>query len=159
MNRSVPNGALALITFASPGRSFFLGLGEPRFARPVLMSPEGLEAIAHTEPGHRLLLWQYAKASDRFRANATVHAFDPLDEFSVWRHYGFSYYMSDEGRPTSVLIPPGAAIDMRIEARDALDNHGVPAAELGHTVEVSSGPTSRAYPSTCCAREPLPTSP
>ena len=136
MSGHAPNGALALVAFASPERSLFLGVGEFRFARPLLMSAEDVEVIAHTEPGHRLLLWQYAKASDRLRDYATVHALDPLDEFAFWRGNGFSYYKSDDRRPTAVIIAPGSAVEMRIEARDAPDIHGVPAASGPGTVEV-----------------------
>ena len=127
---------LALVAFASPGRRLFLGLGHCRFARPLLTAAEDLEVIAHTEPSHRLLLWQYAKASDRLRDYARVQVFDPLDEFAVWRQHGFTYYMSDGRRPTGVLITPGSAVGMRIEARDARDIHGMPAADGLSTVEV-----------------------
>ena len=136
MNGNAPNGALALVALASPGRSVLLGIGGFRFARPLLFWATDLEVIAHAEPGHRLLLWQYAKASDRLRDYAAVQAFDPLDEFAVWRGYGFTYYMSDDGRPSGVLIPPGSAVDVRIETRDALDIHGVLAASGHSTVEV-----------------------
>ena len=136
MSGNAPNGALALVALASPGRSVFLGIGGFRFARPLLFWATDLEVIAHTEPGHRLLLWQYAKASDRLRNDTTVHAFDSLDEFAVWREYGYTYYMSDDCQPTGLFIPPGSAIDMRIEARDVLDIHGVPAPSGRGTVEV-----------------------
>ena len=136
MSRNAPNGVLALVALASPARTFFIGLGESRFARSLLMSAEDLDVIAHTEPGHRLLLWQYAKASHRLRDYARVLRFDPLDEFAVWKGNGYTYYMSEERRPTDVVIDPGSAIDMRIQARDALDNHGLPAANDHSTVEV-----------------------
>lgn len=135
-SQNAPNGVLALVAVASPERTLFIGLSESRFARPLLMSAEDLDVIAHTAPRHRLLLWQYAKASQRLREYATVHRFDPLDEFAVWKGNGYTYYMSDERRPTGILIAPGSAIDMRIEARDALDIHGVPAANRHSTVEV-----------------------
>ncbi len=131
-----PNGALALVALASPGRSVLLGLGEFSFARPLLMAATDLEVISHTEPGHSLLLWQYAKASDRLRESARVLSYDPLDEFAVWREHEFSYYMSDDSKPTFLVVPPGSAIKMRTEARDALDIHGVPAADGRGMVEV-----------------------
>ncbi len=136
MRGSGLNGVLSLVALASPGRSVSLGLGTFRFAQLLLFSAGDLEVIAHTEPGHRLLLWQYAKARNRLRDYARVTAFDPLDEFAVWRDNGFTYYMSDERRPAAVLIPPGSAVDMRIEARDALDCHGLPAANGVGTAEV-----------------------
>ena len=128
-----PNGVLALVVFGSPGRSVFVGISETRFAHTLLLSPTDLDVIAHAEQGHDLLLWQYAKAQARLRNYARVVAFDALDEFSVWKGNGYTYYMSDERRPTDVVINPGTAIDMRIQARDALDIHGVPAAN-GHSI-------------------------
>ena len=135
-SRNAPNGVLALVAVASPARTFVIGLGESRFAKCLLMPAEDLDVIAHTEPGHGLLLWQYAKASHRLRDHANVLRFDPLDEFAVWKRNGYTYYMSDERRPTHIAIDPGTAIDMRIQARDALDIHGVPGADRHSTVEV-----------------------
>ena len=116
-----------------------MGLGKTRFALPLLLAVADLEAIAHTEPRHDLLLWQYAKASSRLSDYARVWAFDPLDEFAVWRGRGFTYdtsSMSDDYPPTDLLMRPGAAVDTRLEARDALDVHGMLAADGTGTVEV-----------------------
>lgn len=132
----VPNGALALVAFDSP---VSMGLGKTRFVLPLMFAAADLEVIAHTEPSHHLLLWQYAKACDRLRDYARVWAFDPLDEFSAWRDLGFTFhtsYMSDDHSPTDVLIAPGSAVDTRIEARVALDVHGMLAANGQGTVEV-----------------------
>ena len=131
-----PNGVLALVTVASPGRGFVLGLGEFRFVRSLLISADDLEVIAHTEAGNPLLLWQYAKASDRIRDYARPWGFNPLDEFAFWRSNGFSYYMSDDQKPTLLLIAPGTALTMRVEARDELDIHAVRAPSGNGTVEV-----------------------
>lgn len=136
LREDTPNGVLALVVFASPERQLFLGLGDCRFARPFLTAAEDLEVIAHTETGHQLLLWQYAKASDRLRDYARVQVFDPLDEFAVWRQQGFTYYMSDGRRPTGVLVTPGSAVGLRVEARDGRDIHGMLAANGFSTVEV-----------------------
>lgn len=136
MSEVAPNGVLALVVFDSP---VSMGLGKTRFALPLLLAVADLEVIAHTEPGHHLLLWQYAKACDRLRDYARVWAFDPLDEFSAWRDLGFTYhtsYMSEDHSPTDVLIAPGSAVDTRIEARDALDAHGMLTAGGQGTVEV-----------------------
>ena len=136
MGGDAPNDVLTLVALASPGRSVSLGLGTFRFAQLLLFSAADLEVIAHTEPGHQLLLWQYAKASKRLREYARVLGSDPLDEFAAWRANEFTYYMSDDRRPAGVAITPGSAVDMRIEARDALDCHGLPAANGVGTAEV-----------------------
>lgn len=131
-----PNGVLALVAFDSP---VSMGLGKSRFALPLLLAVADLEVMAHTEPSHHLLLWQYAKACDQLRDYARVWAFDPLDEFSAWRDLGFTYhtsYMSDDHSPTDVVIAPGSAVDTRIEARDGFGVHGMLAANGQGTVEV-----------------------
>lgn len=131
------NDVLSLVALASPGRSVSLELGTFQFAQLLLFSAGDIEVIAHTELGHRLLLWQYAKAHNRLREYARVLGFDPLDEFAAWRANEFTYYMSDDRRPAGVAITPGSAVDMRIEARDALDCHGLLAANGAGTVEVT----------------------
>ena len=131
-----PNGMLALVALASPGRRVILGFAQTRFARLLLLAAPDLEVIAHTEPGHLLLLWQYAKASGQLRNYAEVQVFDPLDEFAVWRNNSFTYYMSDGRQPTVISVVPGSAASMRIEARDARDIHGMLAADGLSTVEV-----------------------
>ncbi len=135
LGAGTPNELLSLVGYATPGRTFGLGLGNSLYARSLLFSSEDLETIAHTS-SRRLILWQFAKASDRIRESAKVMAFDPLDEFAFWKSNGFSYYMSDEGRPSGVLITPGTALDLRIEARDRLDTHTLPAPRGHERVEV-----------------------
>lgn len=136
LRQNAPNGVLMLVAFASPGRRLFLGLDDYGFARPLLTAAEDLEVIANAEPGHLLLLWQYAKASDQLRNHTEVLGFDPLDEFTVWRSNGFTYYMSDGRQPTVLSCAPGSAVSMRVEARDARDIHGMLAADGLSTVEV-----------------------
>ena len=131
-----PNGLLALFSIASPGRQVLLGLPKFRFAKPLVLQPNDLEVVARTEGGNPLLLWQYAKASNRLRDSAEVFCSNPLDEVAFWRLNGFTYYMSDEVKPASVAIQPGTAVDMRIDARDALDLHALPAPTGRGVVEV-----------------------
>lgn len=131
-----PNGLLTLISIASPGRRVQLGLPRFSFAKPLVLPPNDVEVIAHTERTNPLLLWQYAKASDRLRDSATVFCSNPLDELAFWRLNGFTYYMSDEAEPKGVLIAPGTAVDIRSDARDALDLHALPAPTGPGVVEV-----------------------
>ena len=132
-----PNGLLALVAVESLGRRFAVGLSDFRYAKPLPLSVNDLEVIAHTEGGNPLLLWQYVNASDRMRDDAAVFCSDPLDEFAFWRSNGFTYYASDEANPISVLIAPGTATELRSEARDALDLHALPAPTGPGVVEVT----------------------
>ncbi len=135
MSPAAPNELLSLVAFATPGRSFGLWLSDSRYGHYLMLSAEDLEVIAHTS-SQRLTLWQYAKASDRLRDFARVLAFDPLDEFAFWKSNGFTYYLSDQQPPTAVMIAPGTALDLRIEARDLLDRHTLPAPSGHGRVEV-----------------------
>ena len=137
-----PNGLLALVVLASPGQNYGVMLGRFEFAQPIAISAADLEVISRVEAGNPLLLWQFAKASDRLRDNARPLGFNPLDEFAFWRSNGFSYYLSDDGTPTSIWISSGAALASRIEGRDLLDVHALPGPSGNAYVEVMRSQTT-----------------
>lgn len=134
--RSGLNGLAILVVIASPCRSQMVGLSASRFARTLLLTAEALEVIAQSEPGHQLLLWQYADSSERIREHARVFSFDPLDEFSYWRNNRYSYYSSDDGVPNAIMIDPGTAMALRTEARERSGRRGILASDGVSIAEV-----------------------
>lgn len=131
-----PNGLLALILLASPGQNYGVLLNRFDFAQPLALSADDLNVIGRVTSGNPLLLWQHAKASDRLRDSVRPWGFNPLDEFAFWRSNGFSYYLSDDGTPSALIIASGSALETRIEARDLLDVHALPAPSGNAVVEV-----------------------
>ncbi|MGE4053425.1 MAG: hypothetical protein AB7F99_01395 [Vicinamibacterales bacterium] len=130
------NDLLALVVTQSPSRTFALGLPKFSYATPMVMVAGDLEVIARVEHARSLVLWQFATASDRIRDQAKVMAFDPLDEFAYWRGNKYTYYSTDGPPPTLFSFAPGLALDLRIEAKDALGIHGLPAPDRAATTEV-----------------------
>jgi len=81
MGTSPPNEMCVLLLQQGLGRYHVLGFGEPPppFGCPrVIMRASDLETIAWLEGGDPLLLWKYAKASERLRDHTKVVVFSQL---------------------------------------------------------------------------------
>lgn len=139
------NEMLHLILVQGVGRSFVMGFNET--TSPFLnLTAASLETIAWLEVRDPLLLWNYALASSRVRNQAMIMTTSDLDEFYLYRSRGYSYYLSDEARPNSIVIPPGGAGALRIEVLLKRDWHGVHSLTPGATVEVTTIHDSRNIP-------------
>lgn len=132
-----PNEIVVLVSIQGIGRSLFTGFGPVAMAHLLAMPPAGIETVSTIETGRDLLLWSCARAQRHIRdVTERVHGIDPLDEFANWRNNNFSYYMFDDSVPTVVMIAPGGAGEVRTEARDRIDRHGVISADGRHVIEV-----------------------
>lgn len=111
-------GHLAVVVTYHPGdEPGFFGLeAPPAGIRDILLTPEGLRCIARTELGEPQALSEYATASDTLRETVHVFGFDPLDEYAIYKSNDRSYYFSDEGRPTTLMVQSGSALELRLEA-------------------------------------------
>jgi hypothetical protein len=139
------NEMLHLVLVQGVGRSFGMGFSET--SSPFLnLTAASLETVAWLEVRDPLLLWNYALASSRVRNHAMIMATSDLDEFHLYRSRGYSYYLSDEARPNSILISPGGAGVLRIEVLLKRDWHGVHSLTPGATVEVTTIHDTRSIP-------------
>lgn len=112
------DGHLAIVVTYHPGdEPGFFGLeAPPAGIRDILLTPSGLGVIARTELGEPQALSEYATASDALRDTVHVFGFDPLDEYAIYKSNDRSYYFTDEGRPTTLMVQSGSALDLRLEA-------------------------------------------
>lgn len=144
-----PNDILFLFLFQGVGRLFVLGMNEqsrPFGTHLLTMSASDLETIALLEPGEPLTLWKYACASDTVRDVATIQRCDELDEFQLYRKNHYSYYFSDDAKPTGIFISPGGAGELRTEAAIKRDLHGAVSYINGHIMDVIALHGDRKFP-------------
>ncbi len=74
------------------------------------MLASDMQTIALLEGGEPLTLWKFARLSSSIRKRTRVGGMSPLDEFYLFRSYGYSYYISDEPRPDYIAPPPDGGV-------------------------------------------------
>jgi len=134
-----PNDILFLFLFQGVGRMLILGINEqfePFGTHFLSMSASDLETIALLETGEPLALWKYACSSDKIRDTITIKKIDELDEFQLYRSHHYSYYFSDNAKPTALFISPGGAGELRTEAGKKIDLHGANSYINGYIMDV-----------------------
>ena len=134
-----PNDIIFLFLFQGVGRIFMFGTNEqfnPFGIHFMSMSASDLETIALLEAGEPLTLWKYACASDRIRDITSITRVDELDEFQLYRNHHYSYYFSDNAKPTGLFISPGGAGELRVEAAKIRDLHGAVSYINGYIMDV-----------------------
>jgi hypothetical protein len=122
------NELLHVMILAGVGRySGVFGLpyvDTPAGSPALLFTAEAFDRITMLAPD-QLELWKFAKAGESLREYAHVVAFDPLDEYALWRDNDRSYYMDDDGRPTAVMIDPSHGYVFREEVARVTDVHAL----------------------------------
>jgi hypothetical protein len=105
------------------GPAFFGLERPPDGVTDLLLTPADLAVIARTEVGEPRALAEFAEASTRIREAVHVFGFSMLDEYAIYHGNQSSYYLSDDGRPTTLIVTPGSAVDLRVKAahRDVVD--------------------------------------
>ena len=122
------NEWLNIFLMQGVGRSAAIGFNgsETRARAPfVHFSVSDLETISWLEGGKQILLWHYAKSSERVRQKTRVVSWSPLDEFQMYRLKNYGYYFSDDIRPSLLAIDPGTGASLRFELSKKRDFHAV----------------------------------
>jgi len=135
-----PNEALVLVLLQGVGRQAVFGFDEPLApfrSHRLIMNAGALETIALAEGGDPLALLKYARSQDRVCESTSVLSTNPLDEFQMYRRGDYSYYISDEARPTHLWVVPGFAGEIRREVARTRDRHGASSYNHGYIAEVT----------------------
>lgn len=122
--KDAPNDILFLIIHQGIGRSMTMPITEPEFSPLLMLSASDLETISILEAGDQMLLWKWALASTKLRKKTEVVCFSALDEFSLYQSGGYSYYLSDDGKPDLLNIAPDGALRLRSKVTEERDFHG-----------------------------------
>ncbi|MFD7431907.1 hypothetical protein ACFV6Z_33370 [Streptomyces sp. NPDC059818] len=117
---------LRLVIAQGIGRSSAFGLREPSLPGPFLATTaDDLRVMAELDGTDPLFLWRFAQADAKLHADSMVHSFGKLDNYGLYRDNDYSYYMSDEGRPTAVMVDSDFGNALRVEAFRRFDHHVV----------------------------------
>jgi hypothetical protein len=126
---SLPEDArtLRLIINEGVGRSSFLGLTDPRRSGPVLlMSLSDLQVMSELDGTDPLFLWRFAQAETELHEATRVQSWSTLDNYGLYRNCNYSYYVSDDAKPTMLVIEQDHSRALRVEVQQRYDHHEVP---------------------------------
>ncbi|MGW5638522.1 hypothetical protein [Streptomyces sp. NPDC003832] len=145
---------LRLIINQGIGRSSFFGIRESPRPGPILATTvDDLRVMAELDSADPLFLWRFAHAEEQLLADTVVHSFSTLDDYGMYRDHDYSYYLSDERRPTAIFVDSDFGPALRIEAHRRFDHHAAVSAHRPSIVPVVSlygvdtAPIYRTHPS------------
>lgn len=120
-----PNEILHVVLFAGYGRAAVMGMPDveqPLKPMTLLLTLENFVRIATGDAGP-VTLWDFARASARVREQTNVFSFAGIDEFGLWSE-GESYYLSDDRRPTLLMVDTDYGKKLRESVARKWDIHG-----------------------------------
>lgn len=121
-------GVFYLIVQVGIGRSTIMGLNFDKTNKKAIatvFSANELNILSVLFPSDQLLLYKFAKAQQAILDSTKVIAWSALDEFSIYRDNHFSFYLSDDARPTLINIAPGSELGIIKDYLDKVDIHAV----------------------------------
>lgn len=121
-------GVFYLIVQVGIGRSTIMGLNFDKTKKKTIatgLSARELNILSVLFPSERFLLYKFAKAQQAIRDSAKVIAWSTLDEFSIYRENHFSFYLSDDPKPTMLSFAPGSELGIIKEYLERVDIHAV----------------------------------
>lgn len=134
-----PREVFFLVLVQPAGRTLFWnhqGLGAQASSLRLILTAGDLETLAFLESDEPLVLWKYAYHSWHIRQHAHIWASGELNEFYLYRKYGYSYYVSDQERPDIIHILPGGAGELRQEVIRQYDQHATRSYEPEYVTDV-----------------------
>ncbi|MER5905091.1 hypothetical protein ABT150_34270 [Streptomyces mirabilis] len=120
-----PEKTMALQVRQHLGRSWLPPrLDGPPVAAELAVDLFDLRTMIELDGEEPMFLWRFACARTRWRDATSVITWSVLDEYAVYRENDFSFYLSDQ-RQDVVMLPVGAALDVRVRAQEKRDPHAV----------------------------------
>lgn len=133
-----PNELFVIVALEGLGGAGGLGLPDTPAGSHCLLTPVAdLRTITLLEGGDPLILFNFARAQLKVRQTTEITTTSILDEFYLFRKNGYTYYVSDEARYDLIAIPPGDALNLRLEVSQERDFHAAESPE-GGVVEVTA---------------------
>ena len=121
-------GVFYLIVQVGIGRSTIMGLNFDKTNKKAIatvLSANELNILSVLFPSDQFLLYKFAKAQQAILDSTKVIAWSALDEFSIYRDNHFSFYLSDDARPTLINIAPGSELGIIKDYLEKVDIHAV----------------------------------
>jgi hypothetical protein len=144
-----PNEILSVFLSAGFGRAVMVGSngGDSAIDAPLVgFAVSDLETIAEIENGERLAVWKFAKAYQNVRKTTTIAPTSMLNEYSYFRSNNYSYYLSDDATPNTIVLGEGGAGRLRTEVVPKRNWHAVESYRPNEAVEVGTMHHTVAFP-------------
>lgn len=136
-----PNEILSIYLSAGFGRVVMVGSdgGDRAVDAPLVgFAASDLETIAQIESGERLALWKFAKAAHDVRKTTSIAPTSMLNEYFYYRSNDYSYYLSDDARPNTIVLAEGGAGQLRRELVPKRNWHAVESYKPSEAIEVGT---------------------
>jgi hypothetical protein len=118
---------LAVTVLGSFGRDSVFGTFElPSTARSILAEARDLEILCQLRHMDSLTLWKFAGAEEKLRGDTYTFSLSFLDSYALYKQRNDSFYISDEKKPSFLVIQPGQARSLRVEAAKIVNLHAAP---------------------------------
>jgi hypothetical protein len=115
---------LVVTVLGSFGRDAVFGhIEPPRGARSILADAGDLEILCHLRQFDSLTLWKFAGAEQKMMETTSSLSFSFLDSYALYKERNDSLYITDETKPTFLVIQPGQARSLRVQAARLVDLH------------------------------------
>jgi hypothetical protein len=138
-NTYSPKEILFLVLFQQIGRSVYLHYRRSETFLTSLklnLTAADLETISFLEGGEQLTLWKYTRISSKASEHAHIVSTGELNEFYLYRKYGYSYVIPDKQQQSVIGMLPGGAGELRQEVIHLYDPHAVVSYLPGYVIDV-----------------------
>lgn len=117
---------LTLVLYSSMGETFNLMIGDHSESDYLLyFSAFEFLQLVQTENWDNMSLVRYARTKSACPSLMSAYN-QEIDIYSIYKHYGESFYMSDEAKPDWIQIEPNDGCHLIFESKEKLDFHGTP---------------------------------
>ena len=117
---------LTLVVYSSMGEPYVLKMkNQPEADYLLQFSAFDILQLVQTENWDNMSLVRFARTKEQ--TPALKYGFNqPLDVYSLYKHKGESFYVSDENKPDFIQIEPNEGCELIHKSKEQLDFHGTP---------------------------------
>lgn len=117
---------LTLVLYSSMGETFNLMIGDQSESDYLLhFSAFEFLQLVQTEKWDNMSLVRYARTKSACPSLMSAYN-QEIDIYSIYKHYGESFYMSGEAKPDWIQIVPNDGCHLIFESKEKLNFHGTP---------------------------------
>lgn len=117
---------LTFVLYSSMGEAFSLATSDQTDSDYLLMFPAfDFLQLVQTEKWDNMSLVRYVRTRDTKPFLNTPYN-QPLDVYSLYKHYGESFYISDKAAPDMLHVEPNDGCSLIFESKEKLNYHGTP---------------------------------
>lgn len=117
---------LTFVLYSSMGEAFSLATNNQSDSNYLLLLPAfDFLQLVQTEKWDNMSLVRYARTKDANQCLKKPYN-QELDVYSLYRHYGESFYISDKATPDVLHIEPNVGCSLIFESKEKLNFHSTP---------------------------------